>query len=267
MRATFITQEQFDDIDKCMSFMAQASPMITNYIMTLPWQLRASALDAIPHSVHDGPPTKTLWIDHSTSEDYLSVNRYLDKLLHITGHVISGVGDLSSADMKSSILKLSSLVAPPKPPVFPSVPLASCLEILTAHRVGLRAALYKARYTNTHYGYLREGIYKVLPRLIDFTSRLLQIAETMPLYPAQREALHFRATAFRRFYTFGMVGMANLIAQQDRIATLLASATVYIDPPKKDKSLARFRSDVKVAEVYLKQARHYGEEVAALLKR
>jgi len=267
MNATFITQRQFDDIDTCLSVMAQLSFSVNKFIMRLPWQLRRGALTAIPQTVHDGPPTRDLWVDHSASEDYLSVNKYLDSLLYMTGHVIAGVGALSSADMKSPVSKLPNLVPPPKPPVFPTTPSADCLQILGVRKLGLLAALYKTRYTNANYGYVREGIYKVLPRVIDFTSQLLQTAETMPLYPGQREDLHFRAAVYPRYYSFGMTGMANLVAQQDRISTLLEKATRYVDPYRTDKSLARFRSDLEIAEVYLRQARHYGGEIAALLKR
>ena len=264
MSATFITQQQFDEIDKCMLFVRDSSYRVNHFVLALPSQLRWGAWSAIPQIVQAGPRTRNQWIDHSDADNYLTINRHLDSLLFITDHIITGIGGLSPADRKSPVSKLSGLVAPPKPPVFPWYPRATCLQLISWQTTGLRSAIYKARYTNANYRDVREGVYKILPRLIDFTSRLLQIAQTMPLNSYQREDLPYRAAAFPFFYTVGMAGLANLIAQQDRISKLLEQASPYVDPPDNDKSLARFRSDLEIAGVYLRQARRYCREVAAL---
>lgn len=265
MSATFITQEQLDDIDTCMSFISVGEREVRrfNTLLTLPPNLGATPVPLA--QILDGQKQAALWRQRDYPGSYRSTHTILAEAVYFAHYLIPRLSALSSTNRTSPASIMSKIAPPPgPPPAFAFAPMTDCLQLFKYHMEWVIVAYGLAAYTQKNYDTMRENIARVLPRVIDFTSFHLHTAEAKrPPVVGLNAAREFSASA-RRHYTFGMSGMANLLGQQRRITTLLLDASQSFDGLEAFKSVVRFNAELAVIEVKLKQVQRYCSELLAL---
>jgi hypothetical protein len=265
MSATFITQEQFDEIEDCVSFLADAPDRVKQFnaaLFTLPDFLKP----APPLSdMLEGQRQMALWTVGYYEVSYRQLHQLLVDALYCFDYLIPQIQPPSTADPDGLAATLSRIPAPPGPPPASALrPITHCLQAYDYHvRMMGQGATY-AVFNRALFNATRKSFGQVLPRLLDFMSAQLQIAERLNLPANRLKTARDMLTEAHRHYTFGMNGMANLMAQQSRISTLIGGINQHFNLLLDLGTLRRFRADLEVIQLQATQAQRYCAEILAL---
>jgi hypothetical protein len=268
MNATFITQQQFDDIEGCVSFLADAQGKVNLFI---------TAISPIPNSVKLAVPSSHIreaeadmggWNAGYSDTGYRRLHQILVDALYFLDYLIPQIKAPSTPDPNGLSSTLARIPAPPGPPPASAMrPITNCLEAYDHHLRMMGMAGVCALFNRVILTATRNSFGEALPRVIDFMSMHLPLTER-PNFPAnQAKIARDVLTDARRHYTFGMNGMANLFVQQRRISTLILKIRRGFNLLLDLGTHRRLRADLKVIQLQATQAHRYCGEILALRRQ
>jgi len=264
MTGTYVSQEQFDDINECMEYMK--TPNLGTWQFTQLLGLVPQWPAFIPNAeIREGARQSSSWDIKSNAGYYLNVATLLAEVINFTDYVVTFAASLTPANNQRGVDVLEQMPPPPGlKPMYAPKPLTDCLQLLKHFQQIMWAKAQMGLLTATAYGNLRQGIYTTLPRVADFMSFYLQRAIMMGGHgPASDTARQF-AQNVDRLYVFGMSGMANYLTQAQRIYDVIANTSDRFNALESTKSMRVVVNKMKLIKGDLTDAQRYCEEMAAL---
>lgn len=265
MNATFITQQQFNDIESCVSYQADATHKVWIFDDALYPTLKIPRPTALHSHILEGEKQMADWNQRYYEASYKLINQVLTDALHFFDYLTPQLKALATVHPDGLSTTLAKISAPPgSKPAYAIGPITNCLQ---AYDHYVRMLAFAVLYTignRDHFNAMRNSFAQVLPRVIDFMSVHLQVAERMNLPADRLKTARDVLTDARGHYPFGMNGMANLMAQQSRIHTLARQVSQRFNGLVTLGNLRRFRADLEVIHLQAKQAQRYCGEILAL---
>lgn len=265
MSGTFISQQQFDDIDACMLYIETLNSAVSGFNGAAEVGQKYGLTHPPTVEMREGETQARLWRLKTEPSFYRFIADHIDELAPFTEFLSAYIRGLSPVQRKGTVSSLSGLSFPPG--LYPrssAEPITDCLSLLQYHQKWVWAFSELFRIANSGYDAIREAIYRVLPRVFDFMAVHLQIAASKNLSPKRLSAARDHADTVRAHYWAGMGATANFLTQHRRIGALVAQANRRFDQLENIATLSRLDTDMKLTMVELKQAQRLSREIVAL---
>lgn len=265
MTATFINQSQFDDIDRCMSFIetmkrtvgefTHAAELGPGYGVTQPPTVEMNA----------GENQARLWKLKTEPGFYQFMGKNIEELVLLSQYLDPYISAMSPVEKRRPPSHLNDVSFPcALYPAWGTEPITDCFGLLQYHRKWLLGFSELFRTGVSGHEANREAICNVLPRVFDFMSVHLQVANARQPKPVRLKSADNIWRSTRGHYFSGMGATANLLAQFQRTNYLLAQACESFADMENAATLARLAAGMRLMVAELKQVQQFSEELVAL---
>ena len=267
MSGTYLSQQDFNNVDACMDYMSKADEAAGEFTQVLGVYPRYPALTPMAELREAARQSKS-WALKSNVDYYLNFAELLAELIHFADYLVGLTEASTAADIRRGAIVLEQAAAPPGPePSYAAGALTNCLQVLRHYQMILNLQAELGRIATPGYEELRQGIYTTLPRLAQFMSFYLRDPAATGRNHAGLGRAGELAKDLDRVYALGMIGMANFLAQIQRIATLISEANHRLTGVENAGSMRKLATHMKLIKRQLLVAQGYCEEVAALGSR
>jgi hypothetical protein len=265
MNATFITQNQFNETNACMLFMESIDPTVSDFNQALELGLRGQLANPPYREMRAGQTQARLWKLKSGQGVYEHTHGILNEAANFADYLTGQIRALSSADKRLPVSHLVNITPPSGPrAMYDSGPAKNCRELLSYHQQWINVLAEFQKATDSDYAALRTGINASLSRVFDYMALHLQPAQIKKPQPARIQTARRHTDSTRKHHRFGMDSIANFLAQQQRIMTLVTGANRYMIQLDNAASVSRLGNDLKLAGLEIRQAQRFCAELAAL---
>jgi hypothetical protein len=264
MSGTYINQQDFTDINACMDYMSKADAVAWEFTQILGVHPRYPALTPLAELREAARQSKS-WSLKSDVGYYLNFADLLTELIRFADYLVGLTAASTAADIRRGAVVLEQAAAPPGPePSYAAGAMTNCLQVLRHYQHILSCKSELGRIAAPGYKALRRGIYKTLPRLADFMSFYLRNPAPTRGNRAGSSRPGELAKDLDRVYALGMIGMANFVAQIQRLTGLVSEASHRLTKLETAGSMRKVATQLKLVKRDLIEARRYCEEIAAL---
>jgi len=265
MTGTFITQRQFDDIDACMAFIETTPGIVGEFASAAELGNKFGVTRPPTTEMREGASQARFWKLKTDPGFYRLMTGHLKEVASFTQYIDSYIPTLSAVEKRGPVSRLSGLVVPAY--LYPATgtePIKNCLQLLQYHQRWVCVFSEISRVSTSGHQEVRQGIYKVLPRVFDFMSVHLHHANAKCPKPPRIESARKLLHTTRYHYFAGMGATANFLTQHERINYLLAKASESFAGMEKVATLARLATGMKLIMVELDEVQRLGKEIVVL---
>jgi hypothetical protein len=264
MSGTYINQQDFTDINACMDYMSKADTAAWEFTQILGVYPRHPALSPITELREAARQSKS-WDLKSNVDYYLNFAELLAELIRFTDYVVGLTSEPTAADIRRGAIVLEQAATPSGPePSYATGALTNCLQVLRHYQHMLSCKSELGRIAAPGYEDLRRGIYTTLPRLAHFMSFYLRAPAPTTRNRAGLSKAGELAKDLDRVYALGMIGMANFLAQIQRLTGLVSEASHRLTKLESAGSMRKVATQLKRVKRDLVEAQRYCEDIAAL---
>jgi hypothetical protein len=264
MSGTYINQQDFTDINACMDYMSKADTAAWEFTQILGVYPRYPALTPLAELRKAARQSKS-WSLKRGVDYYLNFAELLAELIRFADYLVALTAASTAADIRREAIVFEQAAAPPgSEPSYAAGALPNCLQVLRHYQMILNLKAGLGRTATPGYEDLRRGIYTTLPRLAQFMSFYLR-----DLIPTSRNRAGLSravelAKTLDRVYALGMIGMANFLAQIQRLTGLVSEASYRLTKLETAGSMRKVATQLKLIKRDLIEGQRYCEEIAAL---
>ncbi|HXQ99953.1 MAG TPA: hypothetical protein VN798_06150 [Pseudomonas sp.] len=263
MSTTFISKQQLNDLDACMSWMESIETTLRHFNNeTAP----PGALIGTPSAaMQAGKAQAQAWAKKSNPGVFSAIDKHIASMQSFARHLVSHFEPWVNTDQRPYLVHLSRLPLPPGPlPGGLSPSSTNCLELLRYYEDSLLLLSEIVKAWAPGYDALREGIYKSLPRVVDYMTVRLQPYNPQSKVFGPHTIARQRKRATREHYALGMTASANFHAQYRHITLMLGEANGHFGDLVQNPSAHLFSLDLQHVMIELSRVQQLCRELVTL---
>lgn len=267
MTGTFLSKQHLDELDACMACMATAGSTLQQFNKETASAAGAQRARMPLNAIFAGKIVGDLWKAASNFGIFGAIEKQLQPIMVFTDRLIALADALPAADTTSLHPWLFKLSPPTGAlPEAATASMTNCWRLLPHHARSLTLLADASNTSNPGYDLLRAGIYKSLPRVIDYMAVRLQLYNSLTKAFSPATVARQRKRLLRRHYLFGMVASADFYVQYRRITVLLGQISRHFAHLLNSKTPAMFSLNLQLVRVELRRVQQLCRELVALRK-
>lgn len=266
MPGTFISKQHFTDLDACMAWMASIETTLINFNRETASSGLFLQLFQTPFAaITEGKTQAQAWTVKSNPGMFSAIDKQLDSIANFATHLVTHLDPFPFVDRAQLLLALKGFPLPPGPAPHGVTPsMTNCLQLLSYHQRSLALLSETVQASSPGYEAIREGIYKSLPRVIDYMSVRLQPYNPLAKVFAPSTVATQRKRNTYQHYTLGIASSANFHAQYRRITVLLGQASWHFGQLLNSQTPSIFSLNVQLLMIEVRHVQRFCREIVAL---